>query len=187
MLKSTLKQIDGLVFMVVREIERDPVDEVFRRYVRELINSAEKEILVIAGELGSYKFPDLKWAMRRACARGVKIRIYASNPSQGIVNGLLARGCEIYIGEKAEDHYLIVDSKSMVHSRPHPPVLGVREGEVYIDEPEKVKEKVEHFNSLISKAEKKVEVRWEEDVLWKALQNPPDWGVYTDSTRIDEF
>lgn len=172
--------------MVVRKIVRSPVDEVFRRYVRELIDSAEKEILVIAGELGSYRFPDLKWAMRRACKRGVKIRIYASNPSQEIVNGLLARGCEIHIGEEVRDHYLIVDSKSMVYSKPHPAVLGVREGKVYVNEPEEVKEKVEHFNGLISKAEKKVEVKWEEDTLWKALQNPPDWGVETDSTRIEE-
>ena len=98
--------------MVVKKIQRSPTDENFRKYVRELIDSAQKEILIIAGELGSYRFPDLKWAMKRARKRGVKIRIYASNPPQAIVNGLLANGCEIYVGKQVKDHYLITDSKS---------------------------------------------------------------------------
>ncbi|MEA2089325.1 MAG: hypothetical protein U9O89_00995 [Thermoproteota archaeon] len=83
---------------------------------------------------------------------------------------------------------MIVDSKSWVYSKPHPRgVLGVRQGEAHINEPEKAREKVEHFNRLISKAkEKKTEVQWENNPLWLGLQNPPDWGVETDSSRLDE-
>lgn len=174
--------------MVVETIGSSPTDEVFRKYVRELIDSAEEEILVIAGELGSYRFPDLKWAFKRASKRGIKIRIYASAPPQWIVNGLLSRGCEIYVGKEVKGHYLIVDSESWVYSGPHPPgALGIRQGEAHIDEPEKAKKKVDYFNRLVSKAdEKKSEIKWEADPLWLGLQNPPDWGVETNSPRLEE-
>lgn len=172
--------------MVVKKISPSPTDEIFRKHVKELIDHAQKEILVIAGELGSYRFPDLKWAMNRAIERNVKIRIYASYPNQAIVNGLLARGCEIYLGKKIKDHYLIVDAKSYIHSKPHPPILGVREGEAYINEPEKTRKTINKFKQLTSKAKREKTIQWNKDPLWKALQNPPDWGVQTDSSRLEE-
>jgi len=172
--------------MVLKKIRPSPTDELFRKQVKELIDSAQKEIVVIAGELGSYRFPDLKWAMDRALKRGVKIRIYASHPNQAVINGLLARGCKIYLGEKIKDHYLIVDAKSFVHSKPHPPLLGVREGEAYLNEPEKTKKAVAKFKQLISKARQEWKIRWDQDPLWRALENPPDWGVQTDSSRLEE-
>jgi sugar-specific transcriptional regulator TrmB len=172
--------------MPITKINRSPTDESFRKHVKELIDSARKEILVIAGELGSYRFPDLKWAMNRALERGVKIRIYASHPDQALINGLLAQGCEIHIGKEIKDHYLIVDARSFVHSKPHPPILGIREGEACINEPEKTQETIKKFNQLISKAKQKKTVQWSKDPLWEALQDPPDWGVRTDSTRLEE-
>ncbi len=48
--------------MVLKKIRPHPADEYFRDYARELIDSARKEILIITGEVGSYRFPDLKWA-----------------------------------------------------------------------------------------------------------------------------
>lgn len=41
---------------------------------------------------------------------------------------------------------------------------------------------------LCDKAGKKekTEIKWENDPLWLGLQNPPDWGVETDSSRLDE-
>ena len=172
--------------MVLKKIRPSPTDEIFRKHVKELIDSAQKEILVIAGELGSYRFPDLKWAMRRALNRGVKIRIYATHPTQAVVNGLVGRGCEIFVGEKIKDHYLIVDNKSWVRSKPHPPILGVREGEAHINESQKANKLVAQFNHLISKAKAKKTTQWNQDPLWDALQNPPDWGVETDSSRLEE-
>jgi len=173
--------------MVLKKINPSPTDELFRKHVKQLIDSAQKEILVIAGELGSYRFPDLKWAMRRALERGVKIRIYASHPNQTIINGLLARGCEIHLGKEIKDHYLMVDAKSFIHSKPHPPILGVREGEAYINEPEKTRKTIDKFKKLISKAKPKETIHWNKDPLWEALQNPPDWGVQTDSSRLEEL
>jgi sugar-specific transcriptional regulator TrmB len=172
--------------MVIKKISPSPTDEIFRKHVKELINSAQKEILVIAGELGSYKFPDLKWAMDRALKRGVKIRIYASNPKQATINGLLARGCEIYLGKEIEDHYLIVDAESFIHSKPHPPILGAREGKAYINEPQRTQKIIDKFKQLISQAKPKKTIQWNQDPLWIALQNPPDWGVQTDSSRLEE-
>jgi len=172
--------------MVIKKIKPSPTDEIFRKHVKELIDSAQKEILVIAGELGSYRFPDLKWAMSRARERGVKIRIYASHPNQAVINGLLARGCEIYIGKEIKDHYLIVDTKSFIHSKPHPPILGVRKGEAYINQPEKTRNAINKFKQLISRAKPAKTIQWNQDPLWQALQNPPDWGVQTDSSRLEE-
>ena len=172
--------------MVIKKINPSPTDEIFRQHVKELIDSAQKEILVIAGELGSYRFPDLKWAMRRALSRGVKIHIYASHPSQATINGLLSQGCKIYSGKEIKDHYLIVDAKSWVHSKPHPPILGVREGEAHINEPQKAQKLVAQFNQLVLQAKAKKTAQWNQDPLWTALQNPPDWGVETDSSRLEE-
>lgn len=172
--------------MVVKRIGPSPTDELFRKQVRKLIDSAQKEILVIAGELGSYRFPDLKWAMKRALERGVKIRIYASHPNQAAINGLVTRGCQIYIGKKIQNHYLITDAKSWVHSKPHPPILGVRQGEAHINEPQKAKKLVSEFNRLTSKAQRNKTVEWAQDPLWKALENPPDWGVETNSSKLEE-
>jgi len=172
--------------MVVKKINSSPTDEDFRKHVKQLIDSAQEEILVIAGELGSYKFPDLKWAMRRALSRGVKIKIYATHPSQAIINGLLARGCEIHIGKEIKDHYLITDRKSWVHSKPHPPILGVRKGEAHINEPQKAKKLIAQFNKLTLKAKTQKTIQWNQDPLWQALKNPPDWGVTTDSSRLEE-
>jgi len=172
--------------MVVKKITPSPTDENFRKHVKELIDSAQKEILVIAGELGSYRFPDLKWAMNRVLQRGVKIRIYASHPKQATINGLLARGCEIYLGKEVKDHYLIVDAKSYIHSKPHPPILGTRKGEAHINEPQKTRKIINKFKQLISTAKQEKTIDWNQDPLWQALQNPPDWGVQTDSTRLEE-
>jgi hypothetical protein len=124
--------------------------------------------------------------MDRALERGVKIRIYASRPGQAVVNGLLAKGCEIHIGKEIKDHYLIVDARSFIHSKPRQPILGIREGEAYTDEPEKTQKAIREFNQLISTAKQKKTIQWNKDPVWKALQNPPDWGVRTDSSRLEE-
>src|SRR2546425_10506975 len=103
--------------MVLKKIRPHPTDEFFRDYACELIDSARKEILVITGEVGSYRFPDLKWAAERARKRGVQVKIYASKPAQHVVNGLLALGIEVFKDPPVKDHYLVVDSRSYIHSK----------------------------------------------------------------------
>ncbi len=75
----------------------------------------------------------MKWAAERARKRGVSVKIYASKPAQRTVNGLLALGIEVFKRPPVKDHYLVADSKSYVHSKPHPPILGERAGEVHIN------------------------------------------------------
>lgn len=172
--------------MVLRKIRRDPTDEEFRSYACELIDSAKKEVLIIAGEVGSYRFADLKWAAERARERGVSIKVYASRPPQRIVNGLLARGIEVYVGPVVRDHYLIVDSKSYIHSKPHPPILGKREGEVHLNEPAATRKIVRTFQEMLGRARPVKKIDGKKDPLWRALQKPFDWRVNTHASRLDE-
>jgi hypothetical protein len=46
-------------------IKQSPLDEDFRRHTSELLSSAKKDILIIAGEVGSFKFLDLRRVAKR--------------------------------------------------------------------------------------------------------------------------
>jgi len=170
----------------LKTIKHDSTDENFRRDAASLIDSARKEVLVIVGEIRLYGFPDLKWAVERARKKGVSFRIYAANPPQQVVNGLLAKGIRVYKGSVMKDHYLIVDSKSFIHSRPHQPVVGRREGEVYVNKPAEARKVVKRFEKLVENSKPLTKVDWKQDPLWKALQKPLDWKVDTHAFSIDE-
>jgi len=172
--------------MVLRRITPHPADEYFRDYARQLIDSARRDILIITGEVGSYRFPDLKWAAERARARGVSVKVYASKPSQRVVNGLLGLGIEVYKGPPSRDHYLVVDSRSYIRSRPHPPVMGKREGEVHFNEPRSARRIARKFQELVENGKPVRRLDWTEDPLWRALQKPLDWHVDTHASRLDE-
>jgi phosphatidylserine/phosphatidylglycerophosphate/cardiolipin synthase-like enzyme len=172
--------------LALKNIKRDSTDENFRLNAAKLIDSAKKEVLVIAGEIGAYSFPDLKWAAERARKRGVSIKVYATNPPQHVVNGLLAKGIQVYKGPVMKDHYLIVDSKSFIHSKPHQPVVGKREGEVYLNKPTAARRVAKHFEKLVENSKSLTKVDWKRDPLWKALQKPLDWKVDTHASRLDE-
>ena len=172
--------------MASKTIKRDSTDENFRRDAAKLIDSAKEEVLVIAGEIGAYNFPDMKWAAERARKRGVSVKVYATNPPQQVVNGLLAKGIQVYRGPAMKDHFLIIDSKSYIHSKPHPPVVGKREGEVYLNKPAAARKVVKHFEKLVENSKPLTKVDWKQDPLWKALQKPLDWKVDTHASRLDE-
>ena len=172
--------------MSLKTIKHDSTDENFRRDAANLIASARKEVLVIVGDIRAYGFPDLKWAVERARKKGVSVRIYAANPPQQMVNGLLAKGIRVYKGPVMKDHYLIVDSKSFTHSKPHPPVVGKREGEVYMNKPAEARKVVKRFEKLVEKSKPLTKVDWKQDPLWKALRKPLDWKVDTHASRLDE-
>jgi phosphatidylserine/phosphatidylglycerophosphate/cardiolipin synthase-like enzyme len=170
----------------LKTTKHDSTDENFRRDAANLIDSARKEVLVIIGDIRAYGFPDLKWAVERARKKGVSVRIYAANPPQQVVNGLLAKGIQVYKGLVMKDHYLIIDSKSYIHAKPHPPVVGRREGEVYLNKPAATRKVVKRFEKLVEKSKPLTKVDWKQDPLWKALQKPLDWKVDTHSSRLDE-
>lgn len=167
-------------------ISRDSTDEDFRRKAAQLIDSAKDEIVVITGEISAYGFPDLKWAAERARERGVAVKVYASSPSSDISNGLVARGIEVFIGPRVKDHYLVVDSRSYILSKPHALEVGERTGELHEDEPEEAGEIREKFDKLLAKATPLKKIDWKKDSLWKALQRPFDWKVDTHASRLDE-
>ena len=172
--------------IALKRIRSDPTDEEFRRKATQLIDSAKKEILVITGEIGAYSFPDLKWAAERARERGLTVKVYSSSPPPSVVNGLIAKGIEVYVGPKVRDHFLIVDSKSFIHSRPHRPLIGERAGEIYTNDPKAAAKLVKNFEQLVRKAKPQKKVDWKGDPLWKALQKPLDWKIDTHASRLDE-
>lgn len=174
--------------MTVKRIEKSVGDELFRKHVKELLDEAKNDIYVIAGEVSSYQSIDLKMASTRAMERGVKVHVYAVTPTDEIVNGLLARGCEVYVGsERPKDHFLVVDSNSWILSEGMlPREKGTRQGELHVDDPEGAMKAKDYFDRLASNAEKKTKIDWNKDPLKKALENPPDWGIETDSSRIKE-
>ena len=167
----------------VKRYLSDPLDLEFRKSVINLFNSAKKEVRIITGEGHAFGYQDIRWAVKKARERGVKFKIYATSPLY--IDKWLSYGCDIYRGQKElEDHYLIVDGKSFIHSYPHARrKIGVREGKIHLNDPEGTKEIIKKFNNLISEAEK---VTTSIDPFQRILEEPSDYGVSTDSSRIDE-
>ncbi|MEA3255441.1 MAG: hypothetical protein U9Q22_06365 [Candidatus Altiarchaeota archaeon] len=161
----------------------DPLDLEFRRNVIELFDSAEGEVVIITGEAQAFGYQDVRWAVKRARDRGVKFRVYATSPLY--VDKWLAYGCDVYRGVKeVGDHYLLVDGKSFIHSYPHVRKrIGVREGEIHLGDSEGSREILDRFKDLVAGAER---VTSGVDPFERVLGEPSDYGVSTDSSRIDE-
>lgn len=58
------------------DFEPSALDEKFRENVRDLLEKAEKEVIIITGEGGSYQYQDLRWALERVSEKGIPIRRY---------------------------------------------------------------------------------------------------------------
>jgi 23S rRNA-/tRNA-specific pseudouridylate synthase len=140
--------------MPVQKIERAPSDETFRNRVKESLDAASREIMVISGELGAYEFPELKEAALRALARKVKVRIYAVRPPPDAVQELRESGAEFHLGTRyTDDHYLVIDKKTLIVSKKEkakkrPTTVGERQGYFYKDEIKKVKAVENFFTEL---------------------------------------
>jgi len=163
------------------------LDREFRREMKRLIDSAEKEILVITGEVGSFEnYQDLRWAIQRAINRGVKVRVFAISPRKAIVNKMVSTGCEVYIGkEELKDHYTVIDKRVVVESREHQPGgLGVRHGIGYEDT-KKAEEIAKRFEGYAERA-RRAELDDREDPALRLLERPLDVGFSTDSRKIDQ-
>jgi len=137
------------------EIEPSTSDEKFRKAVKEAIDSAKNEVVVITGELGSYRFPELKQAAQQALDRGVKIKVYATEaaPSDDVAE-IIKSGGELYIGKiRANNHYLVIDKKMVIVSEKEgieaPTKIGTRIARLYKDKPVEAKRIVTFLNDLI--------------------------------------
>lgn len=173
---------------MVSRFEKSFLDRGFRREMKRLIDSAEKEILVITGEAGSFEnYQDLRWAIQRAIKRGVKVRIFAIAPRKAIINKMVSTGCEVYIGkEELNDHYTVIDRRVVVESKKHPPgELSVRHGLGY-ENKERAEKIAKVFDNYAGRA-RKAEVDEREDPALKLLERPLDIGFSTDSREIDQY
>lgn len=140
--------------MSYERVGASPKDIEFRKVVKSVIESATQEIVVVAGELGSYGFPELKEAAIAALKRGVRVRVYATNAAPvDVVDEIRKLGGEIYIGQiRVKDHYLMADRLRVVVSekeeRGKPSVVGTRRAYVFTD-PRKASEIIQFFDDLV--------------------------------------
>jgi hypothetical protein len=141
-------------------IRDSPLDAEFRDVCTDFIEKASKEMIVIAGELGSLLFPDMQRATYDAVRRHVQVKMYATERvPQYLRNFALSIGCELSIGhEPAADHYLVIDRKHFVISRKSgagiPTPVGKRQGVAYLDNPDGAAQVVALFNKLSKRAHK---------------------------------
>lgn len=141
--------------MTLERIGESESDEKFRYAVKEDIDSAKKEIIVITGELGSYAFPELKHAIQHALSRGVRTKFYANeNVPIDYITDIRENGGEVFIGTfRARDHYLVVDKSTFIVSEKEgleiPTKIGTRRLIHSSDQPEDAKKIVRFFDDLI--------------------------------------
>lgn len=172
----------------IPDFERGAFDEGFRENVRELLDEAEEEVIIITGEGESSQYQDLRWAVERAGERGVSIKIYCVHPPQTYLNKNLRLASEIYMGDKdPEEHYLIVDGRHVITSTLRArDEVGARKGTVRRNDEEFAEEKIDLFHSLASDAEKVTEMKIEEDPFRQIVNGPLDFGYDTHSEKFEE-
>ncbi|HKZ94839.1 MAG TPA: hypothetical protein VJ249_09730 [Candidatus Bathyarchaeia archaeon] len=174
-------------------IPPSPDDRTFREIVKKTIDSARTEIIVAAGELGSYGFSELRQAAHEALARGVRVRVYASAAPPDFVDELRQRGAEVYIGEtRIKDHYMVVDRETLIVSEKaevgKPTESGTREARVYKNNPAVSREIREFFENLLrsdfmKRARKESKIGAFADAVFEAFV--PSYGKPAKEPRID--
>jgi sugar-specific transcriptional regulator TrmB len=151
------------------DIPVSPLDRIFREEICKLLHLANDEIIVMAGELSSYDFLDLRDAFDAAVEKGVKAKVYAINPPIHTVNRLVLKGVEVYVGKRElEDHYTVVDRKHWAVSKKHTPYsIGERRGKIYINDPHGAWEIVRMFEEYTKdpRTKKYISIDWENDPI----------------------
>jgi hypothetical protein len=132
-------------------IHQSTFDREFREQVTKLLSLAKTEVIIMAGELSSYDFLDLRDAFDTVIERGIKSMVYANAPPIHTINRLVLKGVEVYIGKRMlEDHYTIVDRKHWAFSKMHPSYAAgtraLRSGGVYFNDPEGARKKARLFD-----------------------------------------
>jgi hypothetical protein len=172
---------------MIKQFARDNTDERFRQYACEVIRHARRDLYLLGRQIGSYRYHDFAKCIEDAKERGVTIHVYASDPEADTVNALVELGAEVFIGQELKDHLLIADEDSYVKLKPHPRGgTGVREGEVAIDETERARKELAYFKKVVSGASRKTGFSYENSPFAMALRDPPNWGVQTDSSNLEE-
>jgi len=166
--------------------KKSPFDREFRQLMYGLLAKAEEEVLVVTGEAGAFKnYEDLRWAIRGASGRGVRVKVYALSPEQSTINKMISYGCEVYLGDKVpKDHYTVIDKKIVITSLEHEPLdIGVRQGMAVFDV-RKAELKAKEFSEYQKKA-LKAKIDLEGDPLLRVLKEPLHLSFRTDSRNIE--
>jgi sugar-specific transcriptional regulator TrmB len=141
----------------------DPLNRNYRDTVTRLVDMAQDEIVMIVGEIGAYKFIDIRWGLEEAIARGVKVRVYAYKPRIDIRNRLVELGVKLYIGsEEPPERYIVIDGKHWYHAAPG---REKRAGDVHFDDPKGSATIIQKFQEYIKDKEPADKCAWEDPLL----------------------
>jgi hypothetical protein len=98
----------------VEAVHDDAFNTDYREKVIRLIELSRDEIIAIVGEIGVYRFADVRWSLENALDAGRKIRILASESKADryVVGRLVDLGAELYLsGSEPIEKYMVVDRK----------------------------------------------------------------------------
>ena len=146
---------------MLTDIKSSLFDEEFRQHVVQYIREATKNIKIVTGEISAYNYLELRNAAEEAANRGIEVDVYATGPDNDIINRLIYKGINVYIGtEDPQEHFMIVDNEKMIISskgkdRPIPTPMGNREGQIVVKESGKIREKLSEFKRLKERAIKR--------------------------------
>jgi len=145
-------------------VQSDPLNRDYRDTTTRLIGIAEKEIIMVVGEIGAYKFLDVRWSLEEAISRGVRVSIYAFSPRSDIRNRLIELGAKLYLGsEEPRQKYLVVDGKHWYIAKPEE--QEKRAGEAHFDDPKGASLLAKKFQEYIRDKEPVDKIDWEDPLL----------------------
>lgn len=145
-------------------VQSDPLNRDYRDTTVRLIDMAVKEIIIVVGEVGAYKFLDVRWSLEEAIDRGVRISIFAFNPRPDIRNRLIELGVKLYLGsEEPLQKYLVVDSKHWYIAKREE--QEKRAGEAHFDDPKGASPFVKEFQEHVKDKKPAEKIAWEDPLL----------------------
>lgn len=140
--------------MSQKTIPQSKFDYKFREMVTDLIDLAQKEILIATGEFSIYYYPDVRQALRNAWHRGVSIKAYLGRCDTDTIYKVVSDGIVVYRGKKPpEEHFIVVDEKHWIKSEDHEPYApGTRHGPYDTYDVKTATDKAKDFQSLLKTA-----------------------------------
>lgn len=135
--------------MAMREVINIPHDPSYREYrdiLIYLIGNAYTEILARVGEIGAYRFYDIRSAAEEAISRGVDVSICAHDPSKDLVARASSHGVKLYLTDnEPEEKFTVVDKRHVLVSYPK----QGRAGTVYLNDKKMAKKYVDKFWKVV--------------------------------------
>lgn len=128
-------------------IPMDPLNREYRDILVYVIDNAREEILTYVGEIGAYRFYDIRSSAEYALERGVNVAICAYEPSTDLINRTVARGAKLYLSpSKPEEKFMVVDKRHVFVS-----ASKGRMGTLYLNAEELAKQYSDKFWAVANK------------------------------------